>query len=220
MKIIPTILIGSLLLLSWQLSQSFLTTGASFQGKIPRVISTCDQNKNGISDTNDIISGAKMEVERSPFYKSAYYVGGYPPATEGVCTDVVWRAFKEAGYDFKKMIDADIAANVKAYPRVNGKPDPHIDFRRVPNQKRFFERHGLTLTKEIIPGDEANLALWQPGDLVTFTNPDHIAILSTKRNADGLPYLLHNDGPVATEADRFMFWYEKGITGHFRYPAK
>ena len=92
-----------------------------------------------------------MEVDRSPVYKSAYYVGGYPPATEGVCTDVVWRAFKEAGYDLKKMIDADIAA---------------------------------------------------------------------KRNADGLPYLLHNNGPVATEAGRFMFWYEKGIIGHFRYPAK
>ena len=59
--------------------------------KIPRVVSTLDANRNGINDTDDLITGARLEAERKPVYKSAYYVGGHPPETEGVCTDVIWR---------------------------------------------------------------------------------------------------------------------------------
>lgn len=186
---------------------------------IPRVRSSLDSNNNGTNDTDDLILGAREETRRAPFYRSAYYRGGFPPEEEGVCTDVIWRAFKYAGYDLKAMIDKDIRANPRAYPRA-AKPDPHIDFRRVPNQRAFFVRHGLTLTTEIIPGNKENLAKWQPGDIVTFTNPDHIAILSDKRNYEGIPLLLHNDGPVASEADAFMRWYNKGITGHYRFPVK
>lgn len=196
----------------------FSETWADLKWDIPRVISSVDANNNGISDTDDIIEGARLEARRRPIYKSAYYVGGYPPETEGVCTDVIWRAFRHAGYDLKKMIDADIKANISAYPRTNGKADPHIDFRRVPNQRAFFKRHAQSLTTQLTPGDKANLALWQPGDLVTFKEPDHIAILSTKRNLDGLPYLIHNDGPWASESDAFPYWAERGITGHFRFP--
>lgn len=187
---------------------------------LPRHISSQDKNGNGVSDTDDIIEGGRLEAGRKPVYQSAYYVGGYPPETEGVCTDVIWRAFQHAGYDLKAMIDADIKANILAYPRTMGKPDPHIDFRRVPNQLVFFRRHALSLTKELIPGDRENLLLWQPGDIVTFRSPDHIAILSTKRNADGIPYLIHNDGPWASEDDGFPSWAARGITGHFRFPKQ
>ena len=41
----------------------------------------------------------------------------------------------------KAMIDADIAQNTALYPRVQGTPDPNIDFRRVPNLNAFFARH-------------------------------------------------------------------------------
>ena len=190
---------------------------AALEQDFPRIRSKRDANKNSLSDTDDFILGAREEAQRRPFYRSAYYKGGYPPDHEGVCTDVIWRAFRHAGYDLKSMVDADIRANRSAYPRA-AKPDPNIDFRRVPNLKTFFARHGLTLPTRIIPGDRDNLAGWQPGDIVTFTNPDHIAILSDKRNAEGIPLLLHNDGPVASEADSFMFWYGRGITGHYRFP--
>ena len=183
----------------------------------PRIRSKKDSNKNGVNDTDDLILGAREEAKRHPVYRSAYYRGGYPPDTEGVCTDVIWRAFQYAGYDLKGMVDADIRASRSAYPRA-AKPDPNRDFRRVPNLKTFFARHGISLPTLAIPGDQTNLAGWQPGDIVTFTNPDHIAILSDIRNADGIPFLLHNDGPVASEADSFMFWYGRGITGHYRFP--
>lgn len=32
--------------------------------------------------------------------------GGYPPDNIGVCIDVVWRAFANAGYSLKDMVDA------------------------------------------------------------------------------------------------------------------
>ncbi len=184
---------------------------------LPRVLSSVDKNKNGVSDTIDLINGARAEARRQPVYRSAYFKGGFPPDNQGVCTDVLWRAFKVAGYDLKALVDADIRAVPQQYPRAKN-PDPNIDFRRVPNLKTFFQRHGTSLTTKILPQDRENLALWQAGDIVTFTNPDHIAILSDQRNEEGIPLLLHNDGPVASESDHFMYWYGRGITGHFRFP--
>lgn len=205
--------------LGWDRVAGGLITASPWD-RLPRQVSALDQNGNGINDTDDLIEGARLEAGRKPLYKSAYYVGGYPPETEGVCTDVIWRAFQHAGYDLKAMMDADIKANTSAYPRTGGKPDRHIDFRRVPNQRVFFQRHGLSLTKELKPGDRENMLQWQPGDIVTFQGPDHIAVLSTKRNADGVPYLIHNDGPWASEDDDFPSWAARGITGHFRFPKK
>ncbi|SBV90439.1 conserved exported hypothetical protein [uncultured delta proteobacterium] len=160
-----------------------------------------------------LIAGAREEVARRPWYRSAYYSGGFPPENEGVCTDLIWRAFTFAGYDLKRALDADIKKNKPAYPRA-ARPDPNIDFRRVPNQTVFFRRHAAALTTRI---DTANLNAWQPGDIVVFANPDHIAIVSDKRNQDGIPLLLHNQGPFATEGDDFMAWYARGIVAHFRF---
>lgn len=186
--------------------------------KVPRVLSNHDQDNDGIDDLEDIVLGARAEVERGPVYKSAYYRGGYPPKTEGVCTDVIWRAFKDAGYDLKKMVDRDIAANVKAYPRVGGRPDPHIDFRRVPNLTSFFSRHAQSLPIEIKPGNIENLAMWQGGDIVVFGKPyPHIGIISDKRRPDGVPLLIHNGGPRPDENDYLLSW-PSPITHHFRFP--
>ena len=166
-----------------------------------------------------LIQGAREEVDRRPLYRSAYYSGGVPPADEGVCTDLIWRAFQFAGVDLKKLLDTDIRRNKTSYPRVKGKADPNIDFRRVPNQTVFFRRHAKTLGTKMTPGDKAVTDTWLPGDIVVFANPDHIAILSDKRNASGVPYLLHNQGPFATEGDDFMAWYACGIVAHFRLPT-
>ncbi|MDR1242450.1 MAG: DUF1287 domain-containing protein [Deltaproteobacteria bacterium] len=184
---------------------------------IEKIRPDSDKNKNGVNDADDFIVGAKAEADRRPFYRSAYYKGGYPPASEGVCTDVIVRAFAHAGYNLKNMLDADIRNAPASYPRAR-KPDPNIDYRRVPNQTAFFRRHGRQLSTKIIPGDAHNLKEWQGGDLVIFANPDHIAILSDKRNEQGVPLLLHNQGPWATEGDDFMAWYARGIVAHIRFP--
>ena len=116
---------------------------------IQTIYSKIDYNGNGIDDYTDIMLGARIDAENRPKYKSAYYAGGYPPENEGVCADVIWRAFENAGYDLKTLVDEDIKNNLGEYPRVNGAPDSNIDFRRVPNLKVFFERTAIKLTDDI-----------------------------------------------------------------------
>jgi len=70
---------------------------------IQTIKSKTDKDGDGIDDYTDILLGARAEAERKPEYKSVYYAGGYPPATEGVCTDVIWRALRDAGYSLKEM---------------------------------------------------------------------------------------------------------------------
>ena len=170
-----------------------------------------DKDDDGIDDYTDILEGAKLEAERKPRYKSEYYVGGYPPDDEGVCTDVIWRALKNAGYSLKEMVDEDIKKNVEKYPRVEGKPDPNIDFRRVPNLKVYFERNQISLTTDLNKIEE-----WQPGDIVAF-GKSHIGIISDKRNKQGIPFLLHNGGQPLREENILEAYnnYEK-ISGHYR----
>ncbi len=129
-----------------------------------------------------------MDAENKPVYDGSYHAGGYPPEDIGVCTDVVWRAFKHAGYNLKEMVDQDIQRNTELYPRVGGRPEPNIDFRRVPNLKVFFERHAISLTL-----DHTDIEEWQPGDIVTYGDK-HIGIISDRRNRDGVPYIIHNGG--------------------------
>lgn len=186
--------------------------------EIEKLMIESDQDGDGLLDLDDLIEGARAEVERQPNYHSAYYAGGYPPDNEGVCTDLVWRAFRDAGYNVKDLVDKDIKANLSDYPRVQGKAEPNIDFRRVPNLLVFFKKYAANLTTEIKPGDVENLAEWQGGDIVIYGSPLwHIAIVSDKRRSDGVPYILHNAGPTPREEDYILDWTSP-IVGHFRFP--
>lgn len=178
---------------------------------IETIHSQNDADQDGIDDYTDILYGAKAEAKRKPTYQSAYYSGGYPPETEGVCTDVIWRAFRDAGYSLKDLVDQDIQENLEAYPRVEGKPDPNIDFRRVPNLKVYFERNAQSLTTDL-----TQIEQWQPGDIVTF-GTTHIGIVSDLRNQKGVPYLIHNAGQPKREEDVLEMWnHFNPISGHFR----
>lgn len=190
---------------------------------IQRIVSSLDKDQDGLNDTDDILEGARKDAENKPTYKDGYYSGGYPPDDEGVCTDVIWRAFKNAGYMLKDMVDEDIRNNLDLYPRVEGKPDPNIDFRRVKNLRVFFDRYAISLTTDIIPGDEENLSQWQAGDIVVFDDPlEHIAILSDQRNQEGIPLLIHNAGPYTQENDMLLYWRDNlsPIIGHYRFPSE
>ena len=128
--------------------------------------SIVDFDEDGIDDYTDIMLGARMDAENHPEYNGAYYEGGYPPEDIGVCSDVVWRAFKNAGYCLKDMVDLDIQNRLEYYPRVD-KPDPNIDFRRVKNLRVFFKEHALSLTTDI-----TQISQWQPGDIVIFEDQE------------------------------------------------
>lgn len=173
---------------------------------IETIQSDRDENNNGVDDYTDILLGARAYVATDPKYKSDYYIGGYPPTGEGVCTDVIWAALENAGYDLKDMVDADIAAHPDAYPAID-EPDPNIDFRRVKNLAVFFERNALSLTTDV-----KDIAAWQPGDIVVYTK--HIAIISDLRDKDGVPYIIHHAGQPVFEEDA-LTRYE--IVGHYRW---
>ena len=169
-----------------------------------------DADGDGLDDYTDLMLAARRYVRTRPEYVSTYFRGGYPPEGQGVCTDVIWRAMEASGYDFKAMIDADIAKNPKAYPLPNGKPDANIDFRRVVNLQVYFQRHGVALTT-----DASQIDQWQPGDIVFYDG--HVAMVSDIRNADGQPWIIHHTGHGAFEEDALT--YQK-ITGHYRWTGE
>jgi hypothetical protein len=192
--------------------------------KIERLYSGKDKDTDGIDDLEDIVQGARTDVENKSRYTDAYYRGGYPPEDEGVCTDVIWRAFRNSGYELKDLVDEDIENNTGEYKRVieSGGPDPNIDFRRIPNLVVYFDKYAAKLTNEILPGNKENLYQWQGGDIVVFGGRiKHIGIISDKRNKEGVPYLIHNSGPYPAEEDSLLYWNSiSEITGHYRWIAE
>ena len=176
---------------------------------IEEIKSNTDADDDGIDDYTDILLSAREYVSTKPKYKSEYYVGGYSPDGTGVCTDVIWRALKGAGYDLKEMVDADILSNPDRYPSIE-KPDSNIDFRRVRNLLPFFEAHAKTLTI-----DTSQIAEWQAGDIVIFKG--HIAIVSNRRNKSGMPFIIHHANPYQLYYEEDALTTSGEIIGHFRW---
>ena len=140
-----------ILITGWLLLKLMGVELGDIQGlQVEKIVSEKDYNNNGMPDSEEFMIGARKDVANGARYISEYYDGGYPPDNKGVCVDVIWRAFQEAGYSLKDMVDKDIKERLGSYPRVNGKPDPNIDFRRVPNLVAFFDKHAKQLTLEII----------------------------------------------------------------------
>ena len=177
---------------------------------IETVKSGVDFDGDGVDDYRDIMLGARQDAKNKPKYKSEYYANAYPPDNIGVCTDVVWRAFKTAGYDLRAMVSKDIANHTNDYPNVE-KPDDKIDFRRVKNLKVFFDKYAKALTT-----DTEKIEEWQPGDIVIFNNNTHIGIVSDKRNRDGQPYIIHNGGQPNREED---YLKRTSVVAHYRFDA-
>ena len=74
------------------------------------------------------------------------YPGGDVPASTGVCTDEVIRAYRAVGIDLQKEVHIDMLNHPSAYPRKWGNSsraselassDTNIDHRRVPNLMVF-----------------------------------------------------------------------------------
>ncbi|MCK4782067.1 DUF1287 domain-containing protein [Candidatus Parcubacteria bacterium] len=188
---------------------------------VPELFLKTDQDKDGIDDLHDILEGAKKRVGQTKFYQDQYYMGGYPPENTGVCTDVIWRSFKNAGFDLKEILDNDIKQNPDYYPRVNGDPDPNIDFRRVLNLIPFFQKYAQPLTTKVNSWDTENLYQWQGGDIVIWeklpSGKMHIGIISNQRRKNGIPYVIHNYGLGTQESNHLLKW-PTPIAYHFRFP--
>ena len=165
-----------------------------------------------------VIAGAKQQVGVTRGYDPAYrripYPGGDVPRETGVCTDVVIRAYRNAGADLQKLVHEDMKANFSKYPNQWGlrKPDTNIDHRRVPNLATFFTRRGGKLAVTRRGAD------YQPGDVITWrlsSGVPHIGLVSDVRAPGTDRYLVvHNIGAGAQIED-VLFAYT--LTGHYRW---
>jgi uncharacterized protein YijF (DUF1287 family) len=144
-----------------------------------------------------------------PTYTKLKFPNGDVPKDKGVCTDVLVRAFRSAGYDLQSLIHKHKSANVNQYP--NRKIDPNIDHRRVQDQMAFFKAKGKTLSNELQSAD------WQPGDIVCWILPsgrDHTGLLSDRGGSSGNLMVFHNMS-IPKEEDCLGSFR---IVAHFRYP--
>ncbi len=157
-------------------------------------------------------------------YNGAYVGIDYPwgdvPATQGVCTDVVVRAYAQIGVDLQSRVHADMKQHFDAYPARWGltRPDRNIDHRRVPNLETFLARNGEQLSKSTSASD------YHPGDLVAWMVPKygggttpHIGVVSPHKNARGEPLIVHHlSGRPKLEPVLFTW----PMTGHYRYHVR
>jgi uncharacterized protein YijF (DUF1287 family) len=161
----------------------------------------------------------KFSINLTKSYDPAYVVISYPngdvPIEKGVCTDVVIRAFRNAGVDLQKAVHDDMAKNFSVYPKKWGlkSPDTNIDHRRVPNLQTFFARKG----KSLLVTDKAED--YRPGDVVSWDldgkGVTHIGIVSNIWNESTETYsIIHNIGGGTQKEDCLFNWK---VTGHYRY---
>lgn len=217
-------ILGSILLLCYfifliffnqHFSQDRLETKTADDFGIKTIFSSVDFDNDNLDDYSDFVIGARIDAENMPTYDGHFYAkGGYPPDNIGVCSDTVWRAFKQAGYSLKDMVDEDIESDLKSYTNITVK-DKNIDFRRVKNFKVYFSKYA-----EVLTTDPSKIEEWQPGDIVIFNcpkNTKHIGIVSDKRNNKGIPLLIHNNGIKTSRENDYI--EGKSIDCHFRFDA-
>lgn len=179
-----------------------------------------DQDGDGLVNPLDVLVGAKKlclnKATYSGEYRALKYPGGDVPRTEGVCTDTLVRALRNAGWDLQKGVHEDVLRKPRLYPLDGKQPDPNIDHRRIrmllPWLKQFFVE---------VPKD----APYLPGDLVLFdTFPDrpgsdHAGIVGDRLGKSGLPLVINNwdVGYVEQEMDLLP---SVPVTHRFRVPTK
>lgn len=165
------------------------------------------------------VERTRHTVRYDPAYVRIPYPGGDVPASTGVCTDEVIRAYRAVGVDLQKEIHEDMLAQRSAYPRkwavarANGDgTDTNIDHRRVPNLMAFFTRKGQSLPLSAA-ADE-----YHPGDLVTWDlggGITHIGIVVDPKSPEsGRNMIVHNIGAGPRMEDVLFNWK---IIGHYRY---
>ena len=172
------------------------------------------------SNNVDIVVAARTQIGVTTNYVADYRKIDYPngdiPRGEGVCSDVVVRALRDARkIDLQELMHVDMSANFSKYPRKRkwllGRPDSNIDHRRVLNQECFFTRQGWAVPVSTNRND------YLPGDFVTCRvyGLPHIMIVSDRKARDGTPLIIHNIGG-GTQEENALFGFE--LTGHFRLP--
>ncbi len=169
------------------------------------------------TNPHPIVDSARNQIGVTVRYSPSYVALEYPlvdvSIEEGVCTDVVIRAFRDAySMDLQVLVHEDMKIAFNQYPDEWGlqRPDKNIDHRRVLNLKTYFNRKGYSIDISSNPDN------YLPGDIITCIIPGnlpHIMIVSDRKTKSGVPLIIHNIGAGTREENR-LFEFE--ITGHYR----
>ena len=155
-----------------------------------------------------ILAGARSCLGDT--YDSDYVEGGPPPRGRGACTDVVYWGYLPV-LDLQKEVDDD-----RRQQTPWAKIDRNIDYRWCPTLIQWFERHAISLPREV---SWENVMTFRPGDVVFYDDghgtAGHVGVVSDRWSIDGKPLLIHNPGPRAVEENALMC---HRIVGHFRLP--
>ena len=179
------------------------------------LISSCNQEKSFQQKLADAaITLTKDRVVYNGAYVSIPYPNGDVPTTQGVCTDVIIRAYRKLGIDLQKEVHIDMKSNFSNYPKTWGlkNTDTNIDHRRVPNLETFFTRKGqkLTISKDAADYKTGEMVTWMIGGKMP-----HIGIVTHLKTRDGKrPLIVHNVGGGQVLED-CLFKYE--IVGRYKF---
>ncbi|MDB4975145.1 MAG: hypothetical protein JWN48_3486 [Myxococcaceae bacterium] len=183
-----------------------------------------DADGDGIPDPLDVSLGARKTVLNADRYDGRYQQIPYPDGdvdrSIGVCTDVVIRAYRNAGLDLQRRVHEDILAAPRAYPMVK-RANTSIDHRRVKSLLPYFQRH---LEAHSVRLDDPDDPL-RAGDVVfmdTFPQrpgTEHVGIVADLLAANGLPLVVNNwTTGTRTKTMELLSWVP--VTHRFRIPAK
>lgn len=164
--------------------------------------------------STEAIKLTKTKVVYNPAYVSIPYPMGDVPASTGVCTDVVIRAYRKLGYDLQEAVHLDMSKNFRIYPKIWGRKttDKNIDHRRVPNLMKFFSRKGSVLPISNVASDykSGEVVCWELSKGIT-----HIGLLIEQKSNDAKRNLVvHNIGNGQVIEDCL---FDFKIIGHYYF---
>lgn len=157
-----------------------------------------------------VLEGAKKEMRKGTQYNTDMLRSFYPPVYsngnkhnksiypngdvnpyQGVCSDLVVRALRNAGYDLQKQVHEDIKQSRKYYGV--SKPNRYIDHRRVRILQKFFSKNFQSLPLKT----QGDFTQWRPGDIVIWDTGSkthlHIGIISDRTTGiSKRPLVIHN----------------------------
>lgn len=173
-----------------------------------------DRDHDRIPDTLDLHIGLLKSMRNHARYDASFHGVKYPNGdvdrSVGVCTDVVVRAYRNAGINLQEMVIKDMQRAPKAYSLEAGKsPNKHYEHRRVRRLYPYFKRHFKKLSTDFDSSTKGDQA-WLPGDILFMSfepwakKPRHVGLASSHIQLSGFPLLAHN-------AARFFYASEHDI---------